>query len=210
MVSIDNLPPDFRTFLVRSGPMGVRNRNHEIVSALTEMDYTIVIVSTNVPAELQIEQFEREGIDTSSLFFIDMITAYAKGKKQKNTDQIKYIDRPGDLTKAGILITGCINEHQGEKVAFMFDTINTMLIYSNQLSVSRFVHFVVNKLRLADLRGFFLMVEKSIDSGLVADFEMLMDMSVPRDEPVTTLINSEIKEKVGISEENSYGEFDLN
>jgi hypothetical protein len=210
MVSIDNLPPDFRTFLVRSGPMGVRTRNHEIVSALTEMDYTIIIVSTNVPAELQIEQYEREGINTSNLFFVDMVTAYAKGKKQKNTDQIKYIDRPGDLTKAGIIITNYINVHQGEKVAFIFDTINTMLLYSNQLSVSRFVHFVVNKLRLTDLKGFFLMVEKSLDTSLVTDFEMLMDMSVPRDEPVTTLINSEIKGKIGVPEENSYGEFDLN
>ncbi|WP_157198974.1 DUF7504 family protein [Methanolacinia paynteri] len=209
MVSIDNLSPDLRTFLVRSGPMGVRNRNHEIVSALTEMDYTIVVVSTNVPSELQIAQYEKEGINTSNLFFIDMITAYAKGKKQKDTDQIHYIDRPGDLTKAGILITRQITERQGEKVAFLFDTINTMLIYSNQLSVSRFIHFVINKLRLTDLKGFFIMVEKSIDTNLVADFEMLADMSIPRDEPIT-LINSEIKGQVGVSEENSYEEFDLN
>ena len=209
MVSIDNLSPDLRTFLVRSGPMGVRNRNHEIVSALTEMDYTIVVVSTNVPSELQIVQYEKEGINTSNLFFIDMITAYAKGKKQKDTDQIHYIDRPGDLTKAGILITRQITERQGEKVAFLFDTINTMLIYSNQLSVSRFIHFVINKLRLNDIKGFFIMVEKSIDTSLVADFEMLADMSIPRDEPIT-LINSEIKGQVGVSEENSYEEFDLN
>ena len=209
MVSIDNLSPDLRTFLVRSGPMGVRNRNHEIVSALTEMDYTIVVVSTNVPSELQIAQYEKEGINTSNLFFIDMITAYAKGKKQKDTDQIHYIDRPGDLTKDGILITRQITERQGEKVAFLFDTINTMLIYSNQLSVSRFIHFVINKLRLTDLKGFFIMVEKSIDTNLVADFEMLADISIPRDESIT-LINSEIKGQVGVSEENSYEEFDLN
>ena len=208
MVSIDNLSPDLKTFLVRSGPMGVRNRNHEIVSALTEMDYTIVVVSTNVPSELQIAQYEKEGINTSNLFFIDMITAYAKGKKQKDTDQIHYIDRPGDLTKAGILITRQIAERQGEKVAFLFDTINTMLIYSNQLSVSRFIHFVINKLRLTDLKGFFIMVEKSIDTNLVADFEMLADISIPRDESIT-LINSEIKGQVGVSEENSYEEFDL-
>ncbi|ADN36109.1 conserved hypothetical protein [Methanolacinia petrolearia DSM 11571] len=209
MVSIDNLSPDLRTFFVRSGPMGVRNRNHEIVSALTEMDYTIVVVSTNVPSELQIAQYEKEGINTSNLFFIDMITAYAKGKKQKDTDQIHYIDRPGDLTKAGIIVTRHITERQGEKVAFLFDTINTMLIYSNQLSVSRFIHFVINKLRLTDLKGFFIMVEKSIDANLVADFEMLADMSIPRDEPIT-LINSEIKGKIGVPEENSYEEFDIN
>lgn len=207
MVSIDNLPPDYKTFLVRSGPMGVRNRNHEIVSALTEMDYSIVIVSTNIPSEIQINQFEKEGINTANLFFIDMVTSYATGRRQKDTDQVRYIERPGDLTKAGILITNHISEHQGEKVAFLFDTINTMLIYSNQLSVSRFIHFVINKLRLADVKGFFVMVEKSVDESLVSDFEMLTDMSIPRDEAIT-LINSEIKGGINVPE-NSYEESDL-
>ena len=207
MVSIDNLPPEFKTFLVRSGPMGVRARNHEIVSALTEMEYTIVIVSTNVPATIQIEQFENDGIDTTNLYFIDMVTAYATGKKQKNTDQIHYIDRPGDLTKAGIVVGNYITERPGEKVVFLFDTINTMLIYSSQLSVSRFIHYIINKIRLSGIKGFFVMVEKSIDNNLVADFEMLADMSIPRDEPIT-LIKSEIKGRVGVQEENSYEEFD--
>lgn len=206
MVSIDNLPPNFKTFLVRSGPMGVRARNHEIVSALTKMEYTIVIVSTNVPSAIQLEQFENEGINTGNIFFIDMVTAYAAGKKQKNTDQVHYIDRPGDLTKAGIIVGNYISEKHGEKVAFLFDTINTMLIYSNQLSVSRFIHFIINKIRLAGIRGFFVMVEKSIDNNLVADFEMLADMSIPRDEPIT-LIKSEINGHAGVPEEDSYEEF---
>lgn len=187
--------------------MDVKKRNMEIVSALTEMGYTIVIVTTNIPSEIQLKQYEKAGVDTGNLFFIDMVTAYAIGKRMENKDQVQFIERPGDLTKAGIVITSLIKEIEGEKLAFIFDTINTMLIYSSQSSVSRFIHFIINKLRIMDSKGFFIMVEKSLETDLVSDFEMLADISIPRDEPVT-LIKPEISGKIKVPED-SYEESDL-
>lgn len=187
LAGIDKLPPDYRIFLVRSGSMDVRKRNIEIVSELARMDYSIVIVSTNMPSEIQIEQDEKEGIKPKNLYFIDMITSYATGKRQEDTDRVHFVERPGDLTKAGIVITNIIKEHKGEKLAFIFDTINTMLIYSSQPSVSSFVHFIINKLRIEGVMGFFLIVEGSIESDLISDFEMLTDVSIPRDKPVALI-----------------------
>ena len=207
LVSIDNLSPDYSIFLVRSGAMDVKKRNMEIVSALTEMDYTIIIVTTNIPSEIQLRQYDKAGVNTANLFFIDMVTAYAIGKRMENKDQVHFIERPGDLTKAGIVISNLIKEREGEKLAFIFDTINTMLIYSNQSSVSRFIHFIISKLRIMDSKGFFIMVEKGLESDLVSDFEMLADISIPRDEPVT-LIKSEINGKIKVPED-SYEESDL-
>ncbi len=208
LVSIDNLSPDYRIFLVRSGAMDIKKRSLEIVSALKDMDYSIAIVSTNMPSKLIIESFEKAGVDISGVFFIDMVTSYATGKRQENTDQVLFVERPGDLTKAGILITNKIKESEGEKIAFIFDTINTMLIYSPQSSVTRFIHFIINKLRINDAMGFFMVVEKGIESDMVTDFEMLADISIPRDEPIT-LIKSELEREKRGTEEGLPEESDL-
>jgi len=207
MVSIDNLSSEYNIFLVRSGATGVRKRNNEIISALTEMGYHIIIVTTNVPSEIQMKNYEKTGIDTSNLFFIDMVTPQAIGKRMEDTEQVNFIDRPGDLTKAGILITNIMKGIQDEKIAFVFDTINTMLIYSNKVSVSRFVHFIINKIRIQGIQGYFIMVDKSLDTDLVSEFEMLTDISIPRDEQIT-LIKSEITKKIELPED-SYEESDL-
>lgn len=204
MVSIDNLSSEYNIFLVRSGAMGIRKRNSEIISAMTGMDYSVIIVTSNIPSEIQMRYYEKIGIDTSKLYFIDMVTSQARGKRMDDTEQVNFIDRPGDLTKAGILITNMIKEIKTYKIAFVFDTINTMLIYSNKTSVSRFVHFIMNKIRIQGIQGFFIMVENSLETDLVSDFEMLTDISIPRDEPIT-LIKSEIHEKL----EESYEESNL-
>lgn len=201
MVSIDNLSPGYDMFLVRSGSMDVRRRNLELVSNLTEAGYSVIVVTSNSPSNILIRQYEDAGIDMQDVTIIDMVTAYSIGKRQEDHDSIHFVDRPGDLTKAGILISECINKNQGEKFAFVFDTINTMLIYSSMISVTRFIHFVINKLRLRDGRGFFLIVEKGVDNELLTDFEMLVDVSVPRDEPIT-LVKSGIEESIGVPEED--------
>lgn len=205
MVSIDNLPAGYNIFLVRSGPMDVRRRNVEILSSLTEIGYKVVIVTSDIPSTIQIEEYDEAGIDTGMLYFIDMVTAYAMGKRQENTDQVFFTERPGDLTKAGIIITNIVKENEGEKLAFLFDTINTLLIYSNQLTITRFIHFVINKLRLNRVKGFFITVEKSLQPELLSDFEMMADVSIPRDEAIT-LLKSKIGEGISnVPDEESFG-----
>jgi len=50
-----------------------------------------------------------------------------------------------------------------------------MLIYLSSSNISRFIHFVTNKLRLTDVTGIFLAVEKGLDPMLMTQITTFVD-----------------------------------
>jgi hypothetical protein len=57
----------------------------------------------------------------------------------------------------------------------LHDSISTMLIYLSSLNISKFIHFVTNKLRLMDISGVFLAVEKGLDPMFVSQLTTFVD-----------------------------------
>jgi hypothetical protein len=50
-----------------------------------------------------------------------------------------------------------------------------MLIYLSSQNISKFIHFVTNKLRLMDISGIFLAVEKGLDPMLMTQLTTFVD-----------------------------------
>ena len=63
----------------------------------------------------------------------------------------------------------------------MHDSFSTMLIYLSSANISKFIHFVTNKLRLMDISGVFLAVEKGLDPLLMTQRTTFVDMVVETD-----------------------------
>ena len=63
----------------------------------------------------------------------------------------------------------------------MHDSFSTMLIYLSSANISKFIHFVTNKLRLMDISGVFLAVEKGLDPLLMTQLTTFVDMVVETD-----------------------------
>ncbi len=58
-----------------------------------------------------------------------------------------FINNPANLTDMGIAVTEILKEHSDKKVCIMYDSVSTMLIYLSSANISKFIHFVTNKLR---------------------------------------------------------------
>jgi hypothetical protein len=78
------------------------------------------------------------------------------------------VNNPTNLTDLGIAVTEVLKENSGEKICILYDSISTMLIYLSSLNISKFIHFVTNKLRLMDISGVFLAVEKGLDPMFIS------------------------------------------
>ena len=57
----------------------------------------------------------------------------------------------------------------------MYDSVSTLLIYLSSANISKFIHFVTNKLRLMDVSGVFLAVEKGLDPILMTQLTTFVD-----------------------------------
>jgi hypothetical protein len=71
-----------------------------------------------------------------------------------------------------------LKENAGKKVCILYDSVSTMLIYLSSQNISKFIHFVTNKIRLMDISGVFLAVEKGLDPMLVSQLTTFVDIVI--------------------------------
>ncbi len=57
-----------------------------------------------------------------------------------------------------------------------------MLIYLSSQNITKFIHFVTNKLRLLNFAGIFLVVEKGLDPDVLNQLTTFVDVVVDVDE----------------------------
>lgn len=159
----------------------LKQDNIDIVKTMADLGYHIIIITTNQPFEVLKKNYERSGIDVSRLSFIDAITSYAIGTTPRGIQNVKFIGSPSNLTDLGIAITGVLNEFSDNRPCIVFDSVSTMLIYLPSATISKFVHYIANKLRLIDTPGIFLAVGKGLDPMMISNLSTFMDDIIQTD-----------------------------
>jgi hypothetical protein len=106
----------------------------------------------------------------------------AIGKVPAEVRNCRFINNPTNLTDLGIAVTEVLKENAGKKVCILYDSISTMLIYLSSPNISKFIHFVTNKLRLMDISGVFLAAEKGLDPLLMTQLKMYVDAIIDMEE----------------------------
>ncbi len=134
-----------------------------------------IIICVNQPASFLMDFYGRNGIDTSRIFFIDAITQYATGSAPDNIENCKFVAKPNDLTAMGIAVTSILKKFEGEKTVIFLDSVNAMLIHSSSADLSKFIHFVISKLRIMNIAGILLAVEKGLDPVLLSQLTTFAD-----------------------------------
>ena len=164
-----------RIFLVLASPAHARERNIEILRELSSLGYHTIVITTNYPYSILVKLYRDSGADTGSVSFIDAVTRNSIGHAENIPGVVRYINNPGNLTDLGIAVTEALKDQSGKKVCIMYDSISTMLIYLSSANISKFIHFVTNKLRLMDISGVFLAVEKGLDPMLMTQLTTFVD-----------------------------------
>lgn len=164
-----------KIFLILASPGTIRQRNIEIIKEISALGYHTVVITTNFPYSVHSKLYSQNGILPESVSFIDAVTRNSIGNAENIPGVVKYINNPANLTDMGMAVTDVLKEQSGKQVCIMYDSVSTMLIYLSSANISKFIHFVTNKLRLTDVSGIFLAVEKGLDPMLMTQLTTFVD-----------------------------------
>ncbi|MEK6984257.1 MAG: ATPase domain-containing protein [Nanoarchaeota archaeon] len=144
-------------------------QKYKLVNALALKYYTSeekkngIYVSLNKGYDDVIRNLKEQGTDVSKLYFIDGITRTSD--KDKKADNCTFITSPQALTELSLAITTATNT---KKFDFLFlDTINTLLIYNDLKTTERFTHYLIAKIRAANVSAILLSLEEESANKLI-------------------------------------------
>jgi hypothetical protein len=165
-------------FLILTLPANIRQRNIELIKEISALGYKTIVITTNFPYSVLTKLYSDNGIDPKKVSFIDTVTRNSIGSIENIPRFVRYVNNPANLTDLGIAVTEVLKENEGEKVCLMFDSVSTMLIYLSSPNISKFIHFITNKLRLMDISGIFLATEKGLDPVFVSQLTTFVDQVI--------------------------------
>jgi hypothetical protein len=168
-------------FLIMASPANIRQRNIDLIKEISTNGFHIIVVTINFPYNILLKLYQQDGIDTKSVSFVDAVTRNSIGSANDIPGVVRFVNNPGNLTDLGISVMEVLKEHSGNKVCVLYDSISTMLIYLSSQDITKFIHFVTNKLRLQDISGIFLAVEKGLDPMLLTHLTTFVDTIIETD-----------------------------
>jgi hypothetical protein len=161
--------------LALTSPLRYRENSLGLLREVLNEGYRVIFIAIHQPCTSLREFYGRNGIDVSKIFFIDAITRYATGFAPAPTTDAIYVNSPGDHTAIGIAVTEALKmPGDGHQVIYI-DSINAMLIHSNSINLSRFIHFITSKLRVMNVGGILIAVEKGLDPFLMSQLTGFSD-----------------------------------
>ncbi len=168
---------DHLLYLMLAPPENIHLMNIAVLKKILAQGCTPLIITVNQPYKVLTRTYLREGIDTSKIHVIDAVTQYSGGTGDENP-RVKYVNNPSNLTDLGIAITEVLKHMPETKKCIMFDSVSMLLIHIPSVTASKFFHFVVNKLKLSDVSGIFLCVEKGLDPVILSQMTSFVDKIV--------------------------------
>ena len=167
---------DKRIILALSPSRTYRENTIQMIKAIQQSgNLQVIVICVNQPAAFLKEFYTKNGIDTDRIFFIDAITQYATGTAPAPLENCRFVSKPNDLTAMGIAITTILKQFEGKKTVIFLDSVNAMLIHTSSVDLSKFIHFIISKLRILNIAGILLAVEKGLDPVLLSQLSTFAD-----------------------------------
>jgi len=164
-------------YLMLAPPENINAMNLEVVKNILNRGCTPIVISVNLPYKVLARIYTKEGIDPGKYYIVDAVTQYSGGVCEPHP-QVKYVTNPANLTDLGIVITEMLKQIPEPSKCIVFDSVSMLLIHTPTVTASKFLHFVVNKLKLSDVAGIFLCVEKGLDPVILSQMSAFVDKIV--------------------------------
>lgn len=164
-----------RIILALISPTNYRKDSLQLLREILQAGFKVIFIAIHQPCASLREYYAGQGIDITRIYFIDAITKYAVGSVPPPDDHILYLNKPGDHTALGIAVTETFRQLGSERVVIYIDSINALLIYSDSVNLSRFIHFITSKLRILNVAGIYVAVEKGLDAILLSQLNAFAD-----------------------------------
>lgn len=145
------------------------------IKALTDRDYTVFLVSSNLPCITLKSHFKEKGIDAGRVYLVDLVCA-AQGMKPE-VSQVFHLDGLSALTNASIVLTKLADSITGKRVIIL-DSINNLLLHNDAGVLARFVHGLINKMRLTGVSGLLFSTKGETDKEARNEIAQLCDETI--------------------------------
>jgi hypothetical protein len=164
-------------YLILAPPEDMHAMNIEVMQKIISRNCVPLVITVNQPYKVLVKMYAKAGIDPEKYYVIDTVTQYSGGTCAPGP-RVRYITNPSNLTDLGIAITEVIRMMPEPRKCIMFDSVSMFLIHIPSATASRFLHFVVNKLKLSEISGIFLCVDKGLDPVVLSQMSAFVDRIV--------------------------------
>ena len=168
---LKNIPEDY-IVLVETNAEKAFEVALSIVKVLTEKHDYGIIVSANRPYVNLLNIYQRNNIDISKVFIVDLIS------KNQNADfeaeNVMFVENASSLTDISLSVNRRIKEFEGQKFVFI-DSLTTMLIHNDPYVFARFIHSVLTRMRLNSVGGVMVSLTDRTNREIRAEIAQLCD-----------------------------------
>jgi KaiC/GvpD/RAD55 family RecA-like ATPase len=116
------------------------------------------------------ELFITNNVNMKNVFFIDAITKTIKTPEK--SEGIEYVNAPGELTEISLAIAKQIKKKYDY---IIFDSLTTMLVYSNQNAVAVFLSSLVNSIKESGTKALFYALKVKSQEDVIQECSMFVD-----------------------------------
>lgn len=134
-------------------------------------DNSVLYITLNKTYDSLKEIFEKKGVKTENMVFIDAISKTFKDTPDM-TDQCYYCSSPNSFTEISLVISKVIKEGFDYLI---FDSLTSLLVYEGKAPVSKFVSNIVNKMKHADVKGVFYALDINKHKSTIQEAGMFLD-----------------------------------
>jgi len=135
--------------------------NSKILGDLTKNKNAVgLYISLNKSAESVENNLKKNNINTSKICFIAAVSGKSKSKKN-----CIFVNGVKSLTEISLAIALATNT--GKYSYVYFDNISTLLSYHSAKETERFVHYLVGKLRHAEVTGILVLIDSPESNKLM-------------------------------------------
>lgn len=146
----------------------------DLTAALQKKGLAVCYVSANTPAKKLRVLLKGAGVVEEKLSIIDCITGGISAGVAGDASTV-FVSSPKDLTGLSIAISQAV---KGGSNCLLVDSVSTFVLYESPVSVARFAHSVISRLRVFDKKGVFLINKDESSRALYEDLRMLVDSVV--------------------------------
>src|SRR3989344_6550657 len=176
MIDIKNLTkklndcPEGGIFLIETSAENILEVHLAAVKWLSDKKYAQIILSTSRPCKNLLNLYQKNNIDTNKII---MLCTVCQEKEQKNSNVI-HIQSSSSLTEISLALSKCMESMKDKKFVFI-DSIHTLLIHNKPITLAKFIHFILTKMRTNNVSGLLISLEAETDKEVRAEIAQLCD-----------------------------------
>lgn len=173
--------------LVAGPPLtGKRTLAMSALDRSSEQGEGAIIVTTRDDADRVLGDYRSVlGDEDANVGIVDCVTKH-QGRSVQDTNRVKYVSSPVDMTGIGIKFSEFVEEFYETRGVrrnrVVFDSLSTLLMYSDLQTVFRFMHVFTSRIESADAVGIHLIESTAHDEETMNTLKQLFDGVVRIDE----------------------------